>query len=169
MSRADPSLVLLGDLREHARWADDRLAAILVREAERTEGAAREFGHLLAAYEIWCARLDGRPTLVEIWPRLAARDLEEFTDRTHASLHRHTAGLRPDDLARPFSYENSTGTRFTHTLGEVLTHMFLHGQYHRGKVALLVRQAGIDVPPSDFIAFVRARSGGGARGGRSGR
>jgi hypothetical protein len=31
----------------------------------------------------------------------------------------------------------------------------LHGQYHRGKVNLLLRQEGEQPAPTDYIAFVR--------------
>jgi uncharacterized damage-inducible protein DinB len=31
----------------------------------------------------------------------------------------------------------------------------LHGQYHRGKINLLLRQAGLAPAPVDFISFVR--------------
>jgi uncharacterized damage-inducible protein DinB len=31
----------------------------------------------------------------------------------------------------------------------------LHGAYHRGQIALLIRQAGAVPAPTDYVAFVR--------------
>ena len=36
-----------------------------------------------------------------------------------------------------------------------MMHVALHGQYHRGKVNLLLRQEGLPPVPPDFIAWVR--------------
>ena len=60
-----------------------------------------------------------------------------------------------EDAARVVTYTNSTGRAFTSTVQEILTHVALHAQYHRGKVNLLLRQAGIEPAPADYIAWVR--------------
>ena len=39
-----------------------------------------------------------------------------------------------------------------------LLHVPLHGQYHRGKINLLLRQAGRQPAPTDYITFVRGVS-----------
>jgi hypothetical protein len=31
----------------------------------------------------------------------------------------------------------------------------LHGQYHRGKINLLLRQSGAEPAPADYISYVR--------------
>lgn len=44
---------------------------------------------------------------------------------------------------------------FTNATGDILLHVVLHAQYHRGKVNLLLRQTGGEAAPADFIAFMR--------------
>lgn len=43
------------------------------------------------------------------------------------------AQLAEHDLAKPLTYRNLAGDPFTTPLGEIVTHVLLHGQYHRGK------------------------------------
>jgi uncharacterized damage-inducible protein DinB len=34
-------------------------------------------------------------------------------------------------------------------------HVAMHGSYHRGQITMLVRDAGAEPQPTDYIAFVR--------------
>jgi uncharacterized damage-inducible protein DinB len=38
---------------------------------------------------------------------------------------------------------------------DILLQIFLHGTYHRGQVALLLRQGEATPAPTDYIAYVR--------------
>ena len=42
-----------------------------------------------------------------------------------------------------------------HVLAHEVMHMATHGAYHRGQVALLVRDAGADPLATDFIVYMR--------------
>jgi uncharacterized damage-inducible protein DinB len=58
-------------------------------------------------------------------------------------------------VTRGIGYTNSAGRSFVTPVGDILLHVALHGQYHRGKVNLLLRQAELEPAPVDFIGFVR--------------
>jgi uncharacterized damage-inducible protein DinB len=65
------------------------------------------------------------------------------------------AQLSEEDLDRPVSYTTTDGRPFTNSVGEILMHAAMHGQYHRGKVNLLLRQEQVAPAPVDLIAFLR--------------
>ena len=65
------------------------------------------------------------------------------------------ATLSDDDIDRSVTYTTSDGRVFTNSVGDILAQVALHGQYHRGKMNLLLRQAESEPAPVDFIAFVR--------------
>ena len=50
-------------------------------------------------------------------------------------------------------YTNSAGQTFRTPVANFLQHVSLHGQCHRGKIDLLLRQSGY-IAPMDFIAYV---------------
>ncbi|MFL5508025.1 MAG: DinB family protein, partial [Gemmatimonadaceae bacterium] len=52
-------------------------------------------------------------------------------------------------------YKNSAGEQFTSSVENILTHVFMHGSYHRGQVASLVRAGGDTPSPTDYIFFTR--------------
>ena len=63
--------------------------------------------------------------------------------------------LTPDGLVYTVTYQNSKGATFETPVGEVLMHVFSHGVYHRGQIALALRQAGAEPINTDYITFVR--------------
>lgn len=151
------ALDTIRSLWQHAIWADERLLAALRSNPanDASAEAMREFAHILGADEIWLARLEQRPPRAPVWPAAAIAELEQLVERTHTAFQAYLAGLRVADLAKAVTYRNSAGDQFTNSAGDILLHAALHGQYHRGKVNLLLRQGGSAPAPVDFIAFVR--------------
>ena len=69
--------------------------------------------------------------------------------------------LNPSPLGRPFEdgqLPNSAGEHFETTVSDILTHVALRRAYHRGQVAHLLRQAGAEPQPTDYIPIVRGAS-----------
>jgi uncharacterized damage-inducible protein DinB len=59
------------------------------------------------------------------------------------------------NLDQFISYKNSTGKEFKKSIRDILTHVALHGQYHRGQINLLLRIDGMEPINTDFITFRR--------------
>jgi len=117
--------------------------------------AWREYAHVLAAQELWLARLEGRDASVPVWPELSPAGCEALQGEVAAGYETYLDDLTPSGLAADVRYVNSAGAEFTTPVGDILLHVALHGQYHRGKVNLLIRQAGEEPVPTDYIGFVR--------------
>ncbi len=140
-------------LWEHAFWADTRvLEAVL---AGGPAEAVREFAHLLGAEETWLARLEHRTARTAVWPELPRESLADHRDVIHAGILAFLDALGEDAVDARVDYSNSAGQAFHNTVSEILLHAALHGQYHRGKINLLLRQAGLAPAPVDLIAYFR--------------
>ena len=141
-------------LWDHVAWADAALLAQLEHPAAPPL-AHREYAHVLAVEEIWLARLEGRKATVTIWPELAFTEFGALAQGNRAGYLSYLGGLTDADVTRGIGYTNSAGRSFVTPVGDILLHVALHGQYHRGKVNLLLRQAQLEPAPVDFISFVR--------------
>jgi len=139
----------------HARWADLRLLAALRDSGGEPAEALREFGHVLGAAETWLARLEHRSARVAVWPALGLAEAEPLAERVHAGYAAYLADLGAARLEWLVPYTNSAGQSYENSVGNILLHVSLHGQYHRGKVNLLLRQAGHAPAPTDYIGFIR--------------
>jgi uncharacterized damage-inducible protein DinB len=139
----------------HLAWADDRTLASL-RLADSTPPKALElYAHILGAEHVWLARLVGRTPAYPVWPQLNLDECATLAADTRNGLTEFVSSLAPSDLALEIAYTNSAGAAFQSRIDDVLTQIVTHGCYHRGQIALLVREAGREPQPTDYIAFVR--------------
>lgn len=67
------------------------------------------------------------------------------------------AALEPDAGARVIEYRNLKGDAFSGRLWPLVQHVTNHGSYHRGQVAVFLRQLGMKPPTTDLVAFDRER------------
>ena len=150
---------ILRKLIDHLRWADTLPGDALHRAGTPPAKALELYGHILGAEHVWVARIHGRPASIAVWPALA---LDECAKLAKANADALTSLL--DDagdeataasLQRAVRYRNSAGAEFESSVEDILLHVAMHGQYHRAKVNLLLRNAGLEPAPADSIAFVR--------------
>jgi uncharacterized damage-inducible protein DinB len=154
----DKSMTYLGIIRslwDHAVWADHELYRAVAGGGDAVAEAVREYSHIIGAAETWLARLEQRAPRCAVWPTVSLDEVSALRERTEAAYRAYLARLADEDLSARVTYTNSAGLTFTDTVANILLHVALHGQYHRGKVNLLLRQAGCAPAPTDYIAFVR--------------
>lgn len=142
-------------LWKYAFRADTDLLDAVAASREDNGDVLREFAHIVGAEETWLSRLEGRVPRCPVWPDGDFVEIERLLRETHRAFEAYLAALGDDDLGAEVTYTNSAGRTFTNTVADILLHVVLHSQYHRGKVNLLLRQAGQMPAPADYIAFVR--------------
>ena len=135
-------------------WANaEALAA--VRAAASPSAALRLVAHVAAAERLWKGRLDGDPSPVVVWPDWTPDACAAELARLAGEWRAYVPGLSAADLERPVAYVNSKGERWTTSVDDVLAHVVLHSSYHRGQVALVLRQGGAEPPYTDYAHCVR--------------
>lgn len=140
-------------LMQHLRWADERALESL--RATPEPDALRRYAHVLGAEHTWVSRVRGQAPAVAIWPTLTLAECEALAGENAAALQAAVEALGEDDGDREVEYRNSAGAEFRSRVVDILLHVAMHGAYHRGQVALLVRAAGGEPQPTDYIAFMR--------------
>lgn len=148
-------LALIRQLWLHRTWADDEISRALTGSASSPDQAWREYLHILGAEEIWLSRLEQRETRVGAWPTFSRQEAAALQQKLTSEYATLLARLSEDALGHQVSYTTSDGRPFTNSVGDILVHIAMHGQYHRGKVNLLLRQARVAPAPVDYIAFIR--------------
>ena len=149
------ALEQLRRLWAHASWADTAFVAALQQLASVPPEVLREYAHILGAEEVWLSRLESRPSTTAVWPELTLPQVAALAREVRAGYERYLAGLSETEIGRDIAYTNSAGQSFTTGISDILLHVALHGQYHRGKVNVLLRQSALSPGPADFVSFVR--------------
>lgn len=151
-----PMIAHIRRLYDHLFWADRRVLERLRESDSVAEASLRLFAHVLAAEQVWLARLLGEDTAAfEIWPGLSLGECAALADRNRFEYARYLLALTEQELARVVAYRNSRALEFLTPVREILTHVALHGSYHRGQIALALRSSGGEPVNTDYITFTR--------------
>jgi uncharacterized damage-inducible protein DinB len=135
-------------------WANARALGAL--KGAQSPKPFAPLAHLLVSEKIWLMRLRGEDTsTVDKSPELSREECESLFEELRASYESYLDSLSEGDLASLLTYRNFKGTEFRTPVGEILTHVLMHGAYHRGQVAKALRAEGSAPADTDYITFVR--------------
>lgn len=140
---------------KHLDWANQRILEAL-RNGEVPQQAIRLFAHILQAEQVWLTRLQGKDSSsLPIWPDIDLAACAQQAKSNNQHFQEYLSGFNDTNVQQIISYSNSQGKQFRTSIHDILTHVALHGQYHRGQINLLLRTAGNEPVNVDFITLVR--------------
>ena len=142
-------------LRSYDVWANREVLAALKNLPAPPRRGVEWLGHILAAEDVWLARLQMKPPTLAVWPELSLAQCEEHIERLGNGWSEYFAGHLPEGLDEIASYKNSKGEAWSSKVRDILTHVFFHSAYHRGQIASEMRRSGFTPAYTDFINAVR--------------
>ena len=149
------ALHIMRRMWEHAAWADRLLLGALLRLDPCPAAVWREYSHVLGAESVWLDRLLRRPARHAVWPTLEPAAAAALAESLRTEYMSYLDALTSDALGALVPYVNSAGLAFETPVEDILLQVFLHGQYHRCKINLMLRQSHEEPAPTDYIAFAR--------------
>lgn len=140
---------------EHLHWANLRILQAL--EEQPNDQAIRLFSHTLLAERVWLTRLVGKESKdLPIWSDLSLDNCRKLLEQNHNDFLQ----VIQEEMDKFIRYKNSTGEEFSNTKEDILIHVALHGQYHRGQISLLLRQNAAQPIGTDYIIYKREKEKG---------
>lgn len=147
-------LEYLKQLFRYDSWAIEQAFDAL--DGIENSAALKMLAHILAAKQIWIVRLNGRDSsMIDTQPDLSLDECRLLAGELDETYNEYMNSLDEATLTNTITYTNTKGTEFTTPINEVLTHAAFHSAYHRGQIALLLRQGGNAAVNTDFITFSR--------------
>jgi uncharacterized damage-inducible protein DinB len=137
-------------------WADRQVLAALRDCPAALAEALPLFAHVVAAEHIWLARLRRQEARQPVWPGLTRGECEGLASENAGGYAALLGALRDADLGMAIRYRNTKGEEFATSVLDILTHVVIHGAYHRGQIAKALGRAGVPAVNTDFITFVRS-------------
>jgi uncharacterized damage-inducible protein DinB len=127
------------------------------RTSAEYQKAVDLFGHMIAARRLWLGRMGVLPPFTgEPFPKGAQlSQLAEQAREVEQAWDEHFRRLTDEEAQRPFEYMSLDKKPFRNHIEDVLTQLFGHSWYHRGQIAMLVRQAGGEPAVTDFVYWCR--------------
>lgn len=126
------------------------------RSSPEFQRALQILGHMAAARRIWLSRLGVVPAPAMLFPTNVTLDqVAAELQSVHDLWTTYLRGLDDTAIAEPREYQSLDAGRFRNSVEEILTQLFGHSWYHRGQIAMLVRQAGGEPAATDYIYWCR--------------
>ncbi|HSP13543.1 MAG TPA: DinB family protein [Thermoanaerobaculia bacterium] len=132
-------------------WAN-REEVKLLRHLGTSAPGLRLLNHIVGAQWIWLSRIRDEKPKLAVWPELTLEQAVAELDRLRDAW-RET--LRRVDRKASIHYTNSKGEPWSSPIDDVLMHVVMHGAYHRGQIATMVRQGGETPAYTDYIHATR--------------
>lgn len=155
LSRPDrhDNFVTLFDYNE---WATHRILDVMQGAPHLPDRALELLSHLLRTQDVWYGRVKQTDHAdLDFWTTdslsTCVERFEESTQRWMRLIRRVAA----NDSDMTVQYTNSTGTPFETPFRDILMHVVNHGTHHRAQIAIVLRNAEITPPPTDYIFYVR--------------
>jgi uncharacterized damage-inducible protein DinB len=139
-------------------WANSKIIAGMVRQNVQDEKILGIFGHLVSAQFIWLNRIKGLPkSSYELWGKYDLNQLQLMVDS--ASEEWLNFIQAHEEFNRVLKYTNYVGDYYENNVQDIMIHLVNHGSYHRGQVALLLREKGFEPVNTDLITYDRVLLG----------
>jgi len=126
------------------------------RDSAQFAKALGRAAHLVAARHMWLFRLGvcvDRPE--DPFPKTSLPELPAATAHVERLWTVYLAALTEDDVLADVEWTGFDGKRRRWPLIDLLTQIFGHGWYHRGQIAMLVKDCGGTPVDTDYIFWNR--------------
>lgn len=141
---------------DYLRWANSNVFESLKTVAPIPDNLIQKFAHILAADEIWLARLLAQSPSIEVWPAPIPLDhFPAWIERNAIGYQHFICAQTPQSLGSKIRYSNSKGERFESQVSDILIHVIAHGNHHRGQIASVIKAMGGTPAISDYVFFTR--------------
>jgi uncharacterized damage-inducible protein DinB len=135
-------------------WANQRIIQYLREQKVEDEKINSLMGHIAAAETLWLHRVAGLPKPdVKLWSSYSIGELAVMLANADKQWLEYIQ--RTENFDRELNYTNYTGDPFVNNVEAIMIHTVNHASYHRGQVALLLRQNGLEPINTDFITYDR--------------
>lgn len=140
---------------EHLNWANQRILETL-QNVEIEDQQVSLFSHILYSEQVWITRIKGKDSSqMPIWLDGDLEVCAKLMKQNEENFKTLLTEIAKTDLDNLISYTNSKGKEFKTSTRDILTHVALHGQYHRGQINSRIRADGFEPVNTDYITFVR--------------
>lgn len=116
------------------------------------EKALQLINHTINAQEIWNARIENKPCVIDVW---GIRPLDTLKTINEANYQNSLIIIENFDFDKRTKYTNTQGKTFENTVRDMLFHTINHSTYHRGQIATYCKLSGLTPLVTDYIFYKR--------------
>ena len=151
------NLNYLINLLNYNSWANDEFFRVIVQLSPDEINKQRKsfmnsirnsLNHLLVIDKVWLANMKQEKHAFNHLQTILFEDMQELWEakkKEETSIKKYTANLSDDDLLELVDCDLIGGNKVSMSRSMIITHLVMHGGYHRGIIAEMFGQ--IPLPP----------------------
>jgi uncharacterized damage-inducible protein DinB len=145
-------------LYKYNEWSNRRVLNAIKSQGVTDDKVLILFSHQIVANYLWLHRIKGLdPPPYDLWKIYPLEQLTVMVDEISKQWLEYVS--ENDDFNRILKYNNYVGDYYENNVEHIMIHLVNHGSYHRGQIALRMRQCGHQPINTDFITYDRVISG----------
>jgi uncharacterized damage-inducible protein DinB len=145
-------------LYQYNAWANRKVIDCMKRQQVDHDRSLLLMSHLLSALFIWLNRIKGLPTSpFPLWEQYKLSELETMVEDSSRNWLEFIEST--DNFNRQLSYNNYVGDPYINNVEQIMIHLVNHSTYHRGQIAVHLRENGYEPVNTDFITYDRVITG----------
>lgn len=142
---------LFKDFLEYNHYANKLFIKSFLEDGFQEERGIKLFSHIINAHHIWLARIREETPMFDVWE---IHVMNSFSKVNEENYRQSLSLLQEEkDLSRVIHYTTFKGDAYRNSAQEILMHIVNHSTYHRGQIASLIRESGLEPPVSDYIYY----------------
>ena len=145
-------------LYQYNAWANERVLGAFAQQKVQHEKILTLMSHVLSAQFLWLHRIKGLPPpKYELWKKYELPELITMGEEVGRLWLIFVEGN--ETFKRDLVYKNYMGLSYTNNVEHIMMHLVNHSTYHRGQIALLMRENNFEPVNTDFITYDRVITG----------
>ncbi len=144
------------DLLRYNDWANSRILITLEESEVNDSDILQLYSHTLSAQIIWLNRIKDIPVSpFPVWETYNLRELRSMTEESSRNWMSFVQAHPNQTFEEMINYQSTEGKKYENTLRQIIAHVVNHSTYHRGQLAIRLKEKGIQPPSTDYIVFAR--------------
>lgn len=140
------------DLLEYNSYFNQLLIEIYLDNKDSfNEKMISLLNHILNAQQVWNSRIFIEDSF-GVWQ---INPDEKLLEINQSNFENSVNILNERNLDEIIGYRNSKGDEFQNSIQEIFFHFINHSTYHRGQIAMLMKQAGLEPINTDYVFYKR--------------
>lgn len=137
----------------------NNIIADAIIAAGKPEETRKLMAHLLGAQQVWLARCKRENVLTgPIWPDTPADIFKQIINDNHQAWLSFLETQTEADFDQKITYRDFKGNEYSSKLIDMLTQVTNHGTHHRAQIGQLLKEAGKNLPVTDYIFYIRQQN-----------
>ena len=144
-------MISFEDNLAYDHWANTRMLGCM-KNNEASEQIRILFSHILNAQHVWTHRIMKKETLYGVWE---IHNNDKLTKLIKENGQYLQFIFKNYQMEENIHYHDSKGEAFENLVGDILFHVFNHGNYHRAQINTIWREQEVTPPFVGFIQWKR--------------